>query len=99
MAPVDERMGYKLFDTYLKAGLPAPKMEVNSPVGGGPNWEGYEYAAESLRSMMPLVLKFGIATAEEVEIETLAERLRAESVVYRGVVKPPEMVSTWAIKS
>jgi ubiquinone/menaquinone biosynthesis C-methylase UbiE len=99
MAPVDEQMGYKLFDTYLKAGLPAPKIEVNSPVGGGPNWEGYEYAAESLRSMMPLVLKFGIATAEEVEIETLAERLRAESVVYQGVVKPPEMVSAWAIKS
>ena len=98
-APVDQEMGYKLFDTYLKAGLPAPKMEVNSPVGGGPNWEGYEYAAESLRSMMPLVLKFGIATAEEVEIETLAERLRAESIVHQGVVKPPEMVGAWAIKS
>ena len=97
-APVDELLGYKLFESYLEVGLPAPKMEVNSPVGGGPNWEGYEYAAETLRSMMPLVLKFGIATAEEVEIETLADRLRAESVAYQGVVKPPEMISAWAIK-
>jgi hypothetical protein len=48
--------------------------------------------------MMPLVLKFCIATAEEVEIETIAERLKAESLVYQGVVKPPEMVSAWAIK-
>jgi len=97
-APVDQEMGYKLFDTYLKAGLPAPKMEVNSPVGGGPNWAGYEYAAETLRSMLPLVLKFGIATAEEVEIETLAKRLRAECVANHGVAKPPDMVSAWALK-
>jgi len=94
-APVDQEMGYKLFRTYVDAGLPPPKMEVNSPVGGGPNWAGYEYVAETLRSMMPLVLKFGIATAEEVEIETLAERLRVESVRYCGVVKPPDMISAW----
>jgi ubiquinone/menaquinone biosynthesis C-methylase UbiE len=98
-ASVNERMGYRLFDTYLKAGLSAPKMEVNSPAGGGSEWEGYKLAAETVRSMLPLMVKFGIATAEEVEVETLAERLQEESVKHRGVVKLPDMASAWVLKS
>jgi hypothetical protein len=34
---------------------------------------------------------FGIATAGEVEVETLAERLREETAASGGVVKPPSM--------
>jgi len=43
-----------------------------------------------------LLLRYGIATAEEVQIETLEERLRAEIVAANGVVKLPELVSAWA---
>ena len=57
-----------------------------------------EYAAETLRSLLPLVLKLGIATEQEVEIGTLAERLRQETVVAGSVVKTPEVVSAWALK-
>jgi hypothetical protein len=35
-AGVEAEMGYKLYSTYLEAGLPAPRMEANSPIGGGP---------------------------------------------------------------
>jgi hypothetical protein len=48
--------------------------------------------------MMPLALKFGIVTAKEVSIDTLAERLRKETVTSGGVVKIPELVSAWAHK-
>jgi hypothetical protein len=88
-------MGYKLRSTYLAAGLPAPRMRLESVVGGGPDWDGYDYFAKTLRSMLPLVLKFGTTTVEEVDIDTLAERLREETVGSGGVVKLPDLVSAW----
>lgn len=97
-AGVETEMGFKLRATFLGAGLPEPKTELNAPVGGGPRWGGYEFAAETVRTLMPLVERFGIATAEEVDIGTLAERLREEMVGSGGVGKPPEMVSAWAPK-
>jgi hypothetical protein len=95
---IEAAMGYKLHCTYLDVGLPAPKMQLEAPVGGGPEWDGYEHAAETLRSLLPLVLKLGIATEQEVEIDTLAERLRQETVAAGSVVKAPEVVSAWALK-
>src|SRR5829696_3495629 len=52
---------------------------------GVPFDAGYEFAAGTLRSLLPLIEKFGIVTAEEVEVDTLAERLREELVASGGV--------------
>ncbi len=95
-AGAETRMGDKLFAAYLDAGLPRPCLHLASPLGGGPDWEGYALAAGVVRSTLPLLLRYGIATAEEVQIETLEERLRAEIVAANGVVKLPELVSAWA---
>lgn len=35
-------------------------------MGAGPNWNGYEYLATTIRSLMPYIEKFAIATPEEV---------------------------------
>lgn len=96
-AGVETEMGFKLRGTFLEAGLPEPRLELYAPVGGGPLWGGYEFAAETLRSLLPLTEKLGIATAEEVDVDTLADRLREEVVAYGGVGKPPEMVSAWVL--
>ena len=96
---LDPATGYNLRRTFLHAGLPEPEMNLCSPVGGGPDWPGYDYAAESLRSMLPLIVKLGIATEEEVEIDTLARRLRAETVAADGVVKAPDLLDAWARKT
>ena len=98
-AGLDPATGYNLRRTFLHAGLPEPEMSLCSPVGGGPDWPGYDHAAESLRSMLPLILKLGIATEEEVEIATLARRLRAETVAADGVVKAPDLLVSWARKT
>ncbi len=44
----------------------------------GHDFEGYQYPADSYRSFLPMIEKFGVATAEEMDIDTLAERLREE---------------------
>jgi hypothetical protein len=97
-AGVNTEMGFKLRSAFVEAGLPEPRMELNAPVGGGPLWGGYEFAAGTVRTLLPLLERFGIATAEEVGVETLAERLREEMVASGGVGKPPEMVSAWTPK-
>ena len=63
-----------------------------------PVFPGYEYGAESLRSMLHLILKLGIATEKVVSIDTLADRLRTEVVASDGVIKPPDLMGTWAHK-
>jgi SAM-dependent methyltransferase len=97
-AGVETEMGFKLRGAFAEAGLAEPKMELNAPVGGGPGWGGHEFAAETVRTLLPLLERFGIVSTEEVGIETLAERLREEMVASGGVGKPPEMVSAWAQK-
>ena len=95
---LDPATGYHLRNTFLDAGLPEPEMNVCAPVGGGPDFPGYDYGADSLRSMLPLILELGIATEEEVEIDTMAQRLRAEVVASGGVIKTPELVGAWTRK-
>ncbi|HEU5379678.1 MAG TPA: hypothetical protein VFV38_30000 [Ktedonobacteraceae bacterium] len=47
---------------------------------------------------LPLLVKFGSATAEEVDIEVLEDRLRAEMVSRQGVARSPALVSAWVCK-
>ncbi len=90
-AGVELQMGLKLFATYRAAGLPEPELQANTIVGGGPDFGGYAYLAGVIRSVLPLMERFGVATADEVGIDTLADRLRAELVSSGGVL-PLQMI-------
>ena len=98
MAGVETQMGLKLYRVFLDAGLPEPQMRLEAPIGGGPNWDGYAYLANSVRSMLPALLKFSIATADDVDIDSLAERLREEVAGQNGVVMLSPFVSAWVVK-
>ncbi len=75
-AHLDQGMG--MYRTFIDAGLPAPQLHLQSPIGAEEKWRGYRYMATIFQSLLPLIEKYEIATTEEVGIETLAERLRAE---------------------
>jgi len=91
----ERRMGMKLSSTFLEAGLPAPHLRYEAAIGSGAQWVGYAVMANVVRALLPLVVKFGIATAEEVGIETLADRLREENISQQGVARMPAVVSAW----
>jgi ubiquinone/menaquinone biosynthesis C-methylase UbiE len=91
---VDLEMGYKLYHVFREAGLPEPRLHLDAPIGGGPAYDGHEIVAEMLHSLLPLAQHLGIAAAA-VNIETLADRLRAETSAAGGVVKVPDLVSAW----
>ncbi|MFN8494485.1 MAG: class I SAM-dependent methyltransferase [Caldilineaceae bacterium] len=94
-AGLNPHFGLSLHQLFLAAGLPAPTMQIDAPVGGGPDFAGYDYIASGLRSNLPALLRFGLATAAEVEIDTFAERLRAEVVAQQGVIVLPTFVGGW----
>ena len=71
-------MGIGLYRTFIDVGLPPPEMHLQSPIGAEEHWVGYRYMATIFQSLLPLIEKYGIASAEEIGIETLPERLRAE---------------------
>lgn len=89
-------MGMDLHRTFLDASLPAPVLHFVAPLGGAEDWSGYDFIAGAFRSMVPLMEEFGIATAEEVDVETLAERIREETRVSKRPLLLPPHVTAWA---
>ncbi len=71
-------MGIGLYRAFVDAGLPPPTMHLESPIGAAETWAGYRYMATIFQSLLPLLEKYGLATAEEVNVDTLAARLREE---------------------
>ena len=92
-------MGTKLFKTYIEAGLPEPQLLVEAPAGGGPDWPGYEYAAQTLRSLLPALERMIGIDPKEIDVDTLAERLREDVVRIKGIHMLPIMFGAWARKA
>lgn len=95
-AGIEVHMGTKMYSTFTGAGLVGPTLEMFTPMGTGPDFVGYQYVAESLRSIIPLMEHLGIATAAELDVSTLVERLRADTLAAGGVLVLPHTVGAWA---
>jgi SAM-dependent methyltransferase len=94
-AGIPAEMGFSLRRVFLEAGLPEPTLALESYVGGGPDSLAYTWMAESVRSMLPLIERFGVASAGEVDIDTLAVRLRDAALAVDAVGTSPDLVSAW----
>lgn len=95
-AGVDTEMGSRLYETYRRAGLPGPQLLSAARAMGGDCPELCAWLAGTLASLLPLAEKLGVATPEEVQIDTLASRLCAEIVAGGGSVHAPVFVGAWA---
>jgi ubiquinone/menaquinone biosynthesis C-methylase UbiE len=89
-------MGSKMLRAFLGAGLPRPTMIAASRVESGADSYAYAYMAATLRSLVPVLERAGLATAEEVAIDTLADRLRQDAVANERVIFLPRMVGAWS---
>jgi ubiquinone/menaquinone biosynthesis C-methylase UbiE len=87
--------GMRLSSMFRAAGLPIPHMNYEASIGADRDWPGFEMRAADVRQFMPLILQFGLATEEEIEIDTLAARLREETVGQGGAARLPILVSAW----
>ncbi len=89
-------MGLQLARTFAAAGLPIPQLRLDAPVGGGADWPGYTFVAETVRSLLPRLEAIGAVTAAMVDVDTLAARLRDEAVELSAIQRLPAVIGAWA---
>jgi 2-polyprenyl-3-methyl-5-hydroxy-6-metoxy-1,4-benzoquinol methylase len=88
-------MGLELYRTFVEAGLPPPQMIMGARVEGSPDSLGYQIVAQVVKSLLPVMEKLGVANQKEVQIETLAQRLRDEVISRGAVIVLPPLVGAW----
>lgn len=93
------RMGPQLFRLYRAAGLVDIQMILHASLGGPADWAGYSWILESVRSVVPLLDRHGIATAEQVGLDTLEQRLRAEVEATGAPLMLAPHMCAWGRKS
>jgi hypothetical protein len=91
----DPRTGSRLAQMFEEAGLPAPQLILHARVERGPDSPIYHLVAQTTRTMLPLMQRTGVATAEEVGMETLAERMREEAVALDATLIFPALIGVW----
>lgn len=92
-------IGTRLFHLFTEEGFPSPLCRVEYPMDGGPDSPFYEWIAESFRSIAPRAEALGLVRSDEVAgIDSLAARLRQETISHRGCVPGPAMVGCFARK-
>jgi ubiquinone/menaquinone biosynthesis C-methylase UbiE len=95
-AGIHAALGPELWSVLLDAGMrPLGMLGVQPHFGPGAT-EGPALLAGIVRTCLPLIERGGVATAEQVGVETLEERLAQELVAHRAVWAHPTLFSAWA---
>jgi SAM-dependent methyltransferase len=97
---VELAMGMKLHQTFRSAGLNAPELLTTALLGGDCAWvkRFAEYGTDTLRSLLPLILEYGVATEAELALETFETRYREEVLRLGSVVQWIPFVGAWSKK-
>jgi SAM-dependent methyltransferase len=93
----DWKMADKLHAAFLAAGLSAPTMHMQTFVGGGTRSEKWlGAAAELAATLLPAMEKFGVATAAEVDLAMLVERMSQEVAQNNSVIFWRAEIGAWS---
>jgi SAM-dependent methyltransferase len=95
-AGIHQSAGFGLHRAFVEAGLGIPTMSAYAPMGGPADWPGFRAAVDTLRSILPLLENFGITTAEQLNLDTFAERLFAEVEAAGAPIAGATHVGAWA---
>jgi SAM-dependent methyltransferase len=85
-----------LFRALQEAGLPAPNMRIEVPVGGDPNIVGWLY--DLFAALLPRMRRDELDAAEIGDLDTLRSRLEAERVTANSFGACVGLVSVWSRK-
>ena len=92
-------IGGRLYHVFRLAGLPGPALLEHISAGGGATMRPfYENSAEIVRSLLPRIEQFGIASTTEVQVETLADRLEHETCAAECQITYIPIVGAWTAK-
>jgi hypothetical protein len=91
-------LGLEMHSLFLDSGLPAPDMRMDAIVSGAAESPVYKLLAEAVRSLVPTLQQLNIASPGQVQIDSLADRIRDEVVASRAVAVSYGLVGAWARK-
>jgi len=96
MHGTETRMGSRLHATFVAAGLPAPTLRLEAlVVAGSESMPLLQMFKELIATLLPEIERFGVATANEVGVETLVERISKESNASSSVLFGHYQVAAW----
>jgi SAM-dependent methyltransferase len=95
-AGVRVNMGGTLLHTFMKAGLGVPELMGEFVVGAGPDFAGYSWLANTLRSLAPAAGKLGVSLESLGDLDTLTQRLCSEAATAKRDFWSPPYVGAFA---
>jgi len=93
-------MAMHLPEIFQSCGLPSPQMQFGAIIGAGPEFAQRfaAWAEGTLCSLLPRLVEYGIATEQEVDIETFATRYAEEFSDPASVIRWMLVVGAWSTK-
>jgi SAM-dependent methyltransferase len=91
----EPNMGSRLHSTFRAAGL-SPALTGMTHIASGDDKAVFAFTADTLSSLLPKMEAFNVASAAEVDVGTLAERLHAAAVSGDHCILMPRLVGAWA---
>jgi hypothetical protein len=91
-------LGLHLTRLFLDARLGWPEIKAEAPVAGAPGSFLYSWITQTLRSLLPRIEQFGLATAAELELDTMVARMDAEAFALQTQIMGPLQFGAWARK-
>jgi SAM-dependent methyltransferase len=95
---LDSDIGLRLPSLYMSAGLPAPKLSFEMLVECSAESEVYDFCVDTVRSLLPRIEELGITSAETVQVDTLAQRLRTEASTLDSVIGVMPLIGACSTK-
>jgi ubiquinone/menaquinone biosynthesis C-methylase UbiE len=87
-------MGADMYYTFQSAGLPAPTMRLEMPLGKDPDFA--EWFSGLIRTLQPLMLELALPVESLGNLDTLQERLQAEVDASQNLAAWMAPVGAWA---
>jgi len=89
-------LGSSLGGMLRRAGYSVEGSYVWQPALVGTTLANIDWFVDLVRTLMPIIERRGIATAEEIDIDTLGARLFAEATTLDAMLFKPRFVGIWA---
>lgn len=94
-AGAQPNMGSRLYATFRAAGL-TPSLTGMTRIVNADDRAVFAFAAATLSSLLPRIEEYRVATAAEIDVGTIAERLHATAVAGDHCLMMPRVVGAWA---
>jgi SAM-dependent methyltransferase len=92
----DVSIGIKLYSIFQTAGLAAPTMRLHAVIGGANALDEVHLDADQAVVLADDVVRLGVATASELGIETLVERIIGEMAASQSVIVGRAEIAAWS---